>query len=598
MLPLPVIGSIFWDHKPTFDLLMLLPESDTARLCFYAFYVLSCFCVTIGLFTRFSSIGAFICLFTLHNHNVLNIDGGDDLMRLTCLWLCFTSSGAAFSVDNLIRTWRSNEPTLVLPKRTFEIWAMRMIQLQLCILYLHTFYSKIQAREWQIGLSVYRMTRRVSISRFPMPFFMDYPIVYTMLTYFTLYVEFALFSLIWFKRIRYWVILSGIALHLGIEWCGNFPGFELLPIAIFVTFVDPDDLRRSMDWLKHSITARFGPPSVIYYDNRSLLGIKFARLLTQLDIFGRLTLQPRYEENVDVQPQSHLIDTPDGVLSRKGAWSFFSARLPALWVTWPLAKANQLFAFLTKPDSEQPNFALGLTITILVIAGLYCSAQATQPYVDKAEQMMVQGGAAQLRAALDAQEQQLNEQLTKNPDVDTTVELEERLADVLWKKTKWNEAEKLFQHCWSVRMKQKDPYNEKFSQLLAKMASFYRDWGYQGVALNISQGLLDYDRKYFPPYDEHIIRDLNNVGMQLYLVGMTQNPDARMQSWASSQSYLNEAIACEQHVYGSLGSPQEAISLNNLALTVRDLGLQKEAETTRDKARRMDAQIARPSQMP
>ena len=63
-------------------------------------------------------------------------------------------------------------------------------------------------------------------------------------------IEFALGVFVWFKELRYPVLLLGLLLHLGIEYSMNVPLFEWALLSAYVLFVDPADLQRAIQWVR------------------------------------------------------------------------------------------------------------------------------------------------------------------------------------------------------------------------------------------------------------------------------------------------------------------------------------------------------------
>jgi hypothetical protein len=63
-------------------------------------------------------------------------------------------------------------------------------------------------------------------------------------SWFTLLLEFSLGVLIWFRRLRYPLLLIGVLFHLCLEYALNLPMFEWDVLSAYVLFVDPADMER------------------------------------------------------------------------------------------------------------------------------------------------------------------------------------------------------------------------------------------------------------------------------------------------------------------------------------------------------------------
>jgi len=235
------------------NLFPLLPPGDLWVQLFFAVVVLFAFFLTIGLFTRVSSVIVFVGLISIHHRNLFIINSGDGLLRITGFLLMFAPCGAAISVDRMRRIRKgiqSPEPTLHSP------WAQRLIQIQLAIAYFSTFYWKTQGSMWIDGTALYYVSRLSEFQRFPVPFLFENLWLIKLATWFTLLAEFALGVLVWIKEFRYYVLAAGVLLHLGIEWSMNIPLFEWIFIAAYITFIEPAHLDKSWQWLRRRLRLR------------------------------------------------------------------------------------------------------------------------------------------------------------------------------------------------------------------------------------------------------------------------------------------------------------------------------------------------------
>ena len=200
--------------------------------------------------TRFSSVAVYICLGSIQVRNGFILNSGDTLMLVTGFFLMFAPAGAAFSVDHWLRVRRGREPKIV---QVFSPWAQRMLQIQTSIVYLSTFYWKSMGVLWMNGTAVYYAMRLDDFHRFPVPTLHSLFLIRS-LTWLTLLIEFALAVLIWFKELRYPVLLAGLALHVGIEYAMNIPLFEWMIVATYVNFIEPEDLSRMWNWARGQST--------------------------------------------------------------------------------------------------------------------------------------------------------------------------------------------------------------------------------------------------------------------------------------------------------------------------------------------------------
>jgi hypothetical protein len=171
-------------------------------------------------------------------------------MMIVSFILCFSHCGDVYSLDYLIAKRKKGEAFPSNRNILSKPWAQRLLQVQVAIVYWHSFINKATGAPWQNGTAVYMSTHMTDLIRFPIPAQFDTVLVSQLLTYYTLIVELSMFTLIWFKPFRYWVLLAGLLLHCGIEYTINLPGFEALMVATYINFIEPDDLNKVIDWLK------------------------------------------------------------------------------------------------------------------------------------------------------------------------------------------------------------------------------------------------------------------------------------------------------------------------------------------------------------
>ncbi len=221
------------------NLFAVMPQDDRWIAAFFWVFLTCALLLTAGLWTRFSSIAVFLCLTSIHQRNLLILHGGDVFLRIAGFFLIFAPAGAALSLDRLIRVRRGLGGAEIKPRAP---WAQRMIQIELSLLYLTSFWWKMKGHTWLDGTALYYVTHLHSIARFPLPHWIQSATVLKIGSWFTLALEFSLGILIWSRRFRYPVLLLGLLFHLSIEYALNLPMFSWDVLTAYVLFVDPSGL--------------------------------------------------------------------------------------------------------------------------------------------------------------------------------------------------------------------------------------------------------------------------------------------------------------------------------------------------------------------
>ncbi len=248
------------------------PE-HAARL--FAVLAVAVACLTIGLFTRTATVVAW-ALFVGFNHRLFSLmNGGDSMMRCALFYLLFARSGAAWSVDRLVRRPAGSGPAVV------PAWPVRLMQIQLAFMYFFTGLSKIGA-DWLDGEAVYWVLNDLAVARWP---YHRLPIPLTvcrLMSWGTLIFEigFPFFVAIARRRrfvlevrgknpaegfrfaftlpaLRPWALLAGLAFHLGILIHTEVGWFSPATVAWYALFLSGEGVRNFVlpRWVRR------GPPA-------------------------------------------------------------------------------------------------------------------------------------------------------------------------------------------------------------------------------------------------------------------------------------------------------------------------------------------------
>jgi len=224
------------------NLFKVMPQDDRWITAFFWIFLAFAVLLTIGLWTRFSSVVVFLCLTSMQQRSLFITHGGDTFLRVAGFFLIFAPAGAAFSLDRLIRVRRGLEGPEIPPRAP---WAQRMIQFELALLYFVSFWWKMKGNTWPNGTALDYVIHLHSMARFPLPGWVRYPLILKVGSWFTLALEFCLGVLIWFRRFRYPLLLLGLLFHLCLEYALNTPMFQWDILTAYVLFIEPADLDRA-----------------------------------------------------------------------------------------------------------------------------------------------------------------------------------------------------------------------------------------------------------------------------------------------------------------------------------------------------------------
>jgi Vitamin K-dependent gamma-carboxylase len=193
---------------------------------------------TLGWRTRLMSILLYLGMLSLYHRNVTSNGGPDVVPFLLTFYMMLCPCGAAYSLDARRAARKRGTPaeTLIVP------WAVRLLQMQLCLIYFQSCVIKCQGSLWLNGTTVHYLLFNREFGQFNMEWLAQYPLLINLMTHGALLIEFALAFWLWFRPTRRWAILGGVALHLGILQMINVPAFGEVMMATYLTFLAPDEL--------------------------------------------------------------------------------------------------------------------------------------------------------------------------------------------------------------------------------------------------------------------------------------------------------------------------------------------------------------------
>jgi hypothetical protein len=204
----------------------------------WAVLLAGCVALAIGWRTRFAAAVVFVLVTSFQRRNGFVFNAGDGALRILAFYMLLLPAGAAVSVDAV----RARRSPWAYPERA--PWALRLVQLQLSIVYLATVLEKLRGETWVHGTAVGYTVQIDDVARFPLPFVGGSPVLAGVFTYVTLMTEIAVGVGVWVPRLRRWVLLAGVGLHLGIEYSLRVGFFTAAMLVMYLSFVPPDAAER------------------------------------------------------------------------------------------------------------------------------------------------------------------------------------------------------------------------------------------------------------------------------------------------------------------------------------------------------------------
>jgi hypothetical protein len=214
----------------------------------FALWLAATAAFTVGFFTRTATAVTWLLTLTFFNRTVFLLDGGDALVMNGLLLLLLAPSGQALSLD----AWWRRRRGRPLP-RTVPPWSVRVLQIQLCLLYFSAGVLKMAAYPekpftgtWWEGTTVHYTINFVDRSRWAFAQWPQ-PLWWTaLLTYVSLFWEAAFPLLVLHRWTRRPALCFGVLFHLGIFALIEIGCFSLYALSFYGPWV-PDSFWQRRD---------------------------------------------------------------------------------------------------------------------------------------------------------------------------------------------------------------------------------------------------------------------------------------------------------------------------------------------------------------
>lgn len=226
---------LVWAVSLAPDLHTFFPTSRAPVTGLYVLLVAGSIGMVLGYRSRLAAAVVFLALMWFQRRNPAILNAGDRLLANLGFYLMLAPSGASLSLDR----WRRAPGSFwEFPARA--PWALRLVQVQLSLLYLSTVWEKLQGQTWADGTAVSYALGIGQLVRVHLPDGLtDSVLLMNLLAWSTLVIELSLALLVWRRRLRPWVLGFGVALHVCIEvtMMVGFLGMAIL--VAYLAFVPP-----------------------------------------------------------------------------------------------------------------------------------------------------------------------------------------------------------------------------------------------------------------------------------------------------------------------------------------------------------------------
>jgi hypothetical protein len=202
----------------------------------YALSMTVLFWFTIGLWTRISSILSVVVVISFAHRVPEALFGLDKVIAMLTLYLAIGPAGRALSVDS----WLARRRAKGFPqdrKIASANFAIRLIQIHMCIIYAFAGASKLQGTAWWNGQAMWMAFGNLEYQSVDMTWTAWHPWTVELLSHFTVLWELTFCVLIWIRVLRPLVLAASVVLHLGIGATMGLWTFSLAMLIGCATFL-------------------------------------------------------------------------------------------------------------------------------------------------------------------------------------------------------------------------------------------------------------------------------------------------------------------------------------------------------------------------
>jgi len=205
------------------------------RIGVWAVLLAASIALMVGWHSRLAAAVVFLGVMSFQRANPFAFNSGDALIRLETIFLVLAPCGAACSLD------RRRIAGSFWSAQVRAPWVIRLMQVQLSLIYVFSVFDKLQGHTWTDGTAVSYALRMTDIGNFAVPeAITSNALLMNVATWGTLALELAIGVLVWKPRMRPKVLIAGVVLHTVIVLTFGIAFFSFAMFVLYVAFLPPN----------------------------------------------------------------------------------------------------------------------------------------------------------------------------------------------------------------------------------------------------------------------------------------------------------------------------------------------------------------------
>jgi hypothetical protein len=194
--------------------------------------------LTVGWWSDAAVLGAFVGLIAQDHWNNIPLSSAHRVLIVTIFCLLWAETGRVWSLDAFL-SGRAHDPDARVPP--WPLWLMRC---QVAVIYGSTGLHKLAYPVWRDGSGVHWALNLNVFHRLPWAVPPEAATLVALATWATLAFELLFPILVMVRRLRPWVLIAGVGLHLGLWATLELGPFSWIMLATYIAFLDPDTTSR------------------------------------------------------------------------------------------------------------------------------------------------------------------------------------------------------------------------------------------------------------------------------------------------------------------------------------------------------------------
>ena len=184
----------------------------------------ACLTLTLGVFPRLSAVLVYLLHISFDHRNPMIAYG-------------FNKVTVFFLVSLILASYRPEVAPRGGLRRSLASLALRLAQVQLCVIYVFAGTEKLKGVSWWRGEAIWGTLSNAHITSMNFNFLSQFPLILTVMTFATVIWEIYFPVMVWSRRFRYAWLTGGVFLHAGIALTMNIPFFGLVMVAAYAVFL-------------------------------------------------------------------------------------------------------------------------------------------------------------------------------------------------------------------------------------------------------------------------------------------------------------------------------------------------------------------------